>query len=215
MAKKVTTSRATESGKVARESGTASVVASATAPKRASTQTEAEAGPAAQVHASAPAPAAGPSVPPAAASKKRVLDVFYIDSGWNNPVCAAVRENLPAMAEYLHEHRFFVMSPQQSMEFIRRHPGLIGEDPIVLVLDRTAAGEKTPNRSCGFRLSLGCVKSPESAVAMLKWAVQLTVTANTAEMADIISKSAHRETVQGVIELMGEGSSHLIEFAPI
>jgi hypothetical protein len=141
--------------------------------------------------------------------------VFYIDSGWNSEVCSAIRENLPAAAGYLKGHRFFVLTHEQSMHFIRRHPGLIGEDPILLVLDRIAAAAKEPKLSCGFRLSLGSVRHPESAVAMLKWALQLVMTANCSEMAKIISQSAHRETAQGVIELIGEGSSHLMEFAPI
>jgi hypothetical protein len=150
-----------------------------------------------------------------ASRQKRVLDVFFVDSGWNSPVCSAVRENLPAVAEYLHGHRFYTMTPEQSTMFIRHHPALIGEDPMLVVLDRVAAGEKIPNRSYGFRLSMGSVRNPETAVSMMKWAVQLAVTANTAEMAKIISKSAHRETLQGVIEMMGEGSTHLIEFAPL
>lgn len=144
----------------------------------------------------------------------RVFDVFLIDSGWNNAVSAAVRENLPAVAEYLKGHRFFVMNPDQSMYFVRRHPALVGADPMLLVLDRAMAEDKKA-KSWGFRLCLGFIRQPEAAVSMLKWAVQLTMTASASEMATIISKSAHRETLQGVIELVGEGSTHLIEFAPL
>jgi hypothetical protein len=144
----------------------------------------------------------------------RVFDVFLVDSGWNNPVCSAIRENLPAVAEYLKGHRFFVMNPDQSMYFIRRHPALVGADPMLLVLDRSMADNKNA-KSCGFRLCLGYVRQPEAAVSMLKWAVQLTMTAGASEMANIISKSAHRETLQGVVELIGEGSTHLLEFAPV
>ena len=144
----------------------------------------------------------------------RVLDVFLIDSGWNNPVCAAVHENLPTVAAYLKGHRFFVMNPDQSLTFIRRHPGLVGADPLLLVLDRKAAAKKDP-AGCGFRLSLGHVRQPEVAISMLKWAVQLTMTATTSEMASIVRKSGQKETLQGVIELVGEGSTHLLEFAPV
>jgi hypothetical protein len=220
MAKRRTTSHESELGKKSHKKTEATEVSTETL------TTEPAAVPNAEPHAEG---MAGPGMPETAAElsdydppratpaswKPRVLDVFFIDSGWNNPVCTAVRENLPAVAEYLQGHRFFVMTPQQSMSFIRRHPALIGEDPILLVLDRAAAVNKNSSNSCGFRLSLGSVRNPEAAVSMLKWAIQLTMTANSAEMANIISKSAHRETLQGVIELMGEGSSHLIEFAPL
>lgn len=148
----------------------------------------------------------------AGANATRVLDVFLVDSGWNTPVCAAVHENLPAINAFLKGHRFFVLTPEQSVQFVRRHPGMVGADPVLLVLDRNASRSKG---DCGFRLCLGHVRQPEVAVAMLKWAIQLTMTASSAEMATIIRKSAHRETLQGAIELIGEGSTHLLEFAPV
>jgi hypothetical protein len=49
---------------------------------------------------------------------------------------------------------------------------------------------------------------------MLKWAMQLTMTASMTEMSTLVRKSGHRETFQGVVELVGE-SAHLLEFAPI
>lgn len=151
---------------------------------------------------------------PASKAIKRVLDVFLVDSGWNNPVCSAVHENIPAVASFLTGHRFFVMSHEQSRNFLQKHPALVGADPILLVLDRKSATQKNP-AGCGFRLCLGHVKQPEVAISMLKWAVQLTMTASTAEMSACVKKSGNRETLQGVIELMGEGSAHLLEFAPV
>ena len=142
----------------------------------------------------------------------RVLDVFLIDSGWNTPVCAAVHENVPAVAAYLKGHRFFVLNQQQSLTYVKRHPSLVGADPILLVVDRKSSGS---NGGCGFRLCLGHVRQPEVAVSMLKWAMQLTMTASSAEMVTVIRKSAHRETLQGAIELIGEGSTHLLEFDPV
>jgi hypothetical protein len=143
----------------------------------------------------------------------RALDVFLIDSGWNNPICSAVRENLPAVAGYLKGHRFFVMTKEKSLDFIHRHPTFIGADPILMVLDPNAAVKKDA-AGCGFRLSLGHVRNAEVAISMLKWAMQLTMAASMTEMATLVRKSGHRETFQGVVELVGE-SAHLLEFAPI
>ena len=90
---------------------------------------------------------------------------------------------------------------------------MVGSDPVLLFLDRKAAIQNTPG-GCGFRLSLGHVRNPEVAISMLKWAVQLTMTASTAEMSKMIRKSGHRESFQGIVELIGE-SAHLLEFAPL
>ena len=149
----------------------------------------------------APAATSAPPVPAEPAhepvqsshsSKKphRALDVFLIDSGWNNPICNAVRENLPAVAGYLKGHRFFVMSKEKSLDFIQRHPVFIGADPLLLVLDPLAAAKKD-SAGCGFRLSLGHVRHPEVAISMLKWAMQLTMTASMTEMATLVRKSGH------------------------
>lgn len=141
------------------------------------------------------------------------LDVFLIDSGWNTPVCTAVHENIPTMAAYLKGQRFFVLNQEQSLAYIRNHPAMVGADPVLMVVDRNAVSKK--GGRVGFRLCLGHVKRPEVAVAMLKWGMQLTMTATTIEMTRLVEESGHRKTLQGVIELIGEGSAHLIEFAPV
>ena len=178
------------------------------------------------VEVSSGTPSSGPALPTAAESAQtppksptqksepRILDVFLLDSGWNNVVSAAVHENIPAVAAYLTGHRFFVLNHEQSLHFIKRQPKLVGADPLLLVLDRQAARNKNP-AGYGFRLSLGHVRQPEVAISMLKWAIQLTMTASTSEMTNMVRKSGHRESLQGVIELVGEGSAHLLEFAPV
>lgn len=157
-----------------------------------------------------PEPAAAP---PVQAPQPRSLDVFLIDSGWNTPVCAAVHENIPTLAAYLKQQRFFVLNQDQSLTYIRRHPAMVGADPILMVVDRHAAAQK--GARVGFRLCLGHVKRADVAVSMLKWAMQLTMTASIVEMTKMVEQSGHRKTLQGVIELVGEGSAHLLEFAPV
>lgn len=146
--------------------------------------------------------------------RERVLDVFLVDSGWNNEVGNAVRENLPIFAGYLKGQRFYVLTKDQSLNFIRRHPSLVGADPILIVLDREAVKQAT-SKGYGFRLCLGYMRNPEAALSMLKWAIQLSMASNGPEMASIVRESGHRQTIQGTIELIGEGSAHLLEFAPV
>jgi len=152
--------------------------------------------------------------PAAVPRQARSLDVFLIDSGWNTPVCTAVHENIPTMAAYLKGQRFFVLNQEQSLNYIRSHPAMTGADPILMVVDRHAATKSGATR-IGFRLCLGHVKHPHVAISMLQWAMQLTMTASTLEMTKMVEQSGHRNTVQGVIEIMGEGSAHLLEFAPV
>ena len=147
-------------------------------------------------------------------TSSRILDVFLVDSGWNNDVGKAVRENLPVFAEYLHGQRFYVLSEEQSLEFIRKHPSLVGADPILIVLDREASRQKNP-KGYGFRLCLGHMRNPEAAISMLKWAIQLSMASNGPQMSTIVKESGHRQTIQGTIELIGEGTAHLLEFAPV
>ena len=90
---------------------------------------------------------------------------------------------------------------------------MVGADPILMVVDRHAAAQH--GARVGFRLCLGHVKRPDVAVSMLKWAMQLTMTASIVEMTKMVEQSGHRKTLQGVIELVGEGSAHLLEFAPV
>ena len=150
----------------------------------------------------------------ASTTNSRVLEVFLVDSGWNNEVGKAVRENLPVFADYLHGQRFYVLSEEQSLEFIRKHPSLVGADPILIVLDREAARQKNP-KGYGFRLCLGHMRNPEAAISMLKWAIQLSMASNGPQMSTIVKESGHRQTIQGTIELIGEGTAHLLEFAPV
>ena len=95
-----------------------------------------------------------------------------------------------------------------------RHPSLVGADPILIVLDREAVKQKT-SKGYGFRLCLGHMRNPEAALSMLKWAIQLSMASNGPDMASIVRESGHRQTIQGTIELIGEGSAHLLEFAPV
>ena len=157
-------------------------------------------------------PAMG-SVAPSTTSS-RVLDVFLVDSGWNNEVGKAVRENLPVFADYLHGQRFYILTEEQSLGFIRKHPSLVGADPILIVLDREASRQKNP-KGYGFRLCLGHMRNPEAAISMLKWAIQLSMASNGPQMSTIVRESGHRQTIQGTIELIGEGTAHLLEFAPV
>lgn len=143
-------------------------------------------------------------------SRRRAFDVFYIRSGWRTAVSDAVEANMPEVASMLREHRLFVLSEQQVREYVKLHPTLVASVPIMMVIDRTAA-QQNLKTGFGFRLCLGVVKNPETAVSLLKWGVQLALLSRADLMTNAVRKSAHKESFAGIIELLGEGTSHLTE----
>lgn len=152
-----------------------------------------------------------PSTEPSNKQSRRVLDVFYIRSGWKTAVCNAVEDNLAEVASLLRQHRFYVLNEQQVCEYLRLHSILVSAVPILVVIDPEAAKQRLQT-GYGFRLCLGVVKNPEVAVSLLKWGVQMALMSRADLMTKSVRESGHRETFVGMIDLLGEGTSHLVEF---
>ena len=108
-----------------------------------------------------------PSHEPLDPNAKR-FDIFLIDSGWNTAVGKLVRAHLPTMLNYEKEDAFYMLSPEQSVELLKRTPHLIGHDPIILVYDLYAPPSRKKRGYRGFRLNLGLIKHPEQALARLQ-----------------------------------------------
>ncbi len=142
---------------------------------------------------------------------KRVLDVFYIRAGWQNAVSNAIESNLPVVASLLRDHRFYVLNEDQVHDYLKLHYCLVTAVPILVVIDRDAARRNLAG-GFGFRLCFGVVKAPETAVALLKWGVELALMSRADLMTNAVRQSGHRETFEGLIDLIGEGTSHLVEF---
>ena len=129
-------------------------------------------------------------------SRGRAFDVFYIRSGWRTAVSEAVEANMPEVASMLREHRLFVLSEQQVREYVKLHPTLVASVPIMMVIDRAAAKQKLTT-GFGFRLCLGVIKNPETAVSLLKWGVQLALLSRADLMTNAVRKSARQRIVCG------------------
>lgn len=142
---------------------------------------------------------------------QRVLDVFYIRAGWQTAVSRAIEENLPAVASLLRDHRFHVLNQDQVHDYLKLHYSLVAAVPILVVIDRAAAKRQLAT-GFGFRLCFGVVKNPETAVALLKWGVQMALMSRAELMTKAVRESGHRETFEGLIDLIGEGTAHLVEF---
>jgi hypothetical protein len=142
--------------------------------------------------------------------QRRAFDVFYIRSGWRTAVSEAVEANMPEVASMLRDHRLFVLNEQQVRDYVKLHPTLVASVPILMVIDRVAASQNLKT-GYGFRLCLGVIKNPETAVSLLKWGVQLALMSRADLITRAVRKSGHKESLAGMIELLGEGTSHLTE----
>ena len=74
-------------------------------------------------------------------SNAKRFDIFLIDTGWNSAVAKVVRAHLATIFQFEKQDAFYLLSPEQSVEIIRRAPHLIGHDPIMLVYDHYAPSQ--------------------------------------------------------------------------
>ena len=104
--------------------------------------------------------------PPDPTAKR--FDIFLIDTGWNSAVAKLVRSHLGTISTFEKQDSFYILSPEQSIELLKRAPQLIGHDPIMLVYDLYAPPNRKSRGFRGFRLNLGLIKHPEQALARLQ-----------------------------------------------
>jgi hypothetical protein len=103
---------------------------------------------------------------PASPEMKR-FDIFLIDTGWNTLISKLVRSHLPLLYQYQQQESLYLLTPEQSVEILKRAPEFIGHDPTVLVYDLCAPAGRKHRNYHGFHLSLGRFKSPEQALSRL------------------------------------------------
>ena len=69
-----------------------------------------------------------PAVPKESAATAR-FRIFIIDSGWNSPAHKVLQENFGLIRELQKDDPIYVLSKDQSIEFIRHHQERIGRPP--------------------------------------------------------------------------------------
>jgi hypothetical protein len=137
------------------------------------------------------------------------FEVYVIDSGWKTPASEAVRESLDLFSKYLSRHDIYVLSEDQSEEFLQGHPQLLGKDPIIAVLDREAIKQESKN-GIGARLLLGRVQDKNRVQSLLKMLLRIVNTRQLAEdLSGSIRREVHREGVSGAIEVILARAAHV------
>jgi hypothetical protein len=137
------------------------------------------------------------------------FEVYVIDSGWKTESGEVVRESLELFTKYLQRHQVYILSEDQSEEFLQSHPQLLGKDPIIAVLDRDAI-DRESQAGIGARLLLGRIHSRDRVHALLKMLLRIVNTRRLAEdLPGAIRREVHREGVSGAIEVIMETTGHI------
>jgi hypothetical protein len=129
--------------------------------------------------------------------------IFIMDSGWNSPAHKVLQENFGLIRDLQKEDPIYVLSKEQSIEFVRHHPDRIGREPTIAVHDLAAMGESGTTDFHGFRLHLGLMRTPQQALLALQNFVRfLSTHRQSADLEAEIRTDLRREGLAGAIDII-------------
>lgn len=139
---------------------------------------------------------------------------FLIDSGWDGPAPEVIRNNLGMITEFQNHDPLFILSREQSRQLLRKHPHLIGKDPILLARDLHAQKTGGESEYHGFHLNLGLIRDPNQAlVALRKFLHLLAAHRQSADIEKEVKAQLHRKGIKGIkgaIEVLRVSSEALV-----
>jgi hypothetical protein len=129
--------------------------------------------------------------------------IFIIDSGWNSAAHRVLQENFGLIRDLQKDDPIYVLSREQSIEFIRHHPERIGREPTIAVHDLAAMGESGTTDFHGFRLHLGLMRTPQQALlALQNFTRFLSTHRQSADLEAEIRRDLRREGLAGAIDII-------------
>ena len=129
--------------------------------------------------------------------------IFIIDSEANPAAHKVLQENLGLICDLQKEASIYVLSRQQSIEFMRHHQERIGRDPIIAVHDLAVMDQSGTNDFHGFRLHLGLERTPQQALLTLQNFVRfLSRHRRSADFSEEACADLVREGLAGSVEIM-------------
>jgi hypothetical protein len=129
--------------------------------------------------------------------------IFIVDSGWNSAAHRVLAENFALLRGLQKDDPIYVLSPEQSIAFQRRHGSRIGRDPIIAVHDMEALDRDGTSGFHGFRLSLGLLRTPQQALQGLQAFARFLVThRRSTDLEADIRADLRREGLAGAIEII-------------
>lgn len=147
----------------------------------------------------------------APAPEKPRFHFFIIDSGWNSSAARVIRDNLDMITRFQNDDPLYVLTKEQSTALMRRHPHLIGKDPILLARDLEARGACAGTEYHGFHLNMGLIRTPDKAVEGLRNFLHfLAAHRRSADIEKDVREELHRQGLQGAIEVLRTGSEAMV-----
>jgi hypothetical protein len=129
--------------------------------------------------------------------------IFIIDSGWNSPAHKVLRENFGLIRDLQKDDPIYVLSREQSIEFIRHHQDRIGREPLIAVHDLAAMSASGTSDFHGFRLHLGLMRTPQQALlALQNFTRFLSTHRQSTDLEAEIRTDLRREGLAGAIEII-------------
>lgn len=136
---------------------------------------------------------------------------FLIDSGWNTTCARIIRENLDMVTRFQNDDPLYILSKEQSVELLKRHPHMIGKDPILLARDLKAGQGHCSQDYHGFHLNLGMLWEPNKAADGLRSFLNfLSNHRHSSNIENDIKEKLHQDGVQGAIEVLRQGSEAMV-----
>lgn len=130
------------------------------------------------------------------------LDIYIIDSGWESLAHTYLASVIDLFKAYLTEHNLYILSPEQSIAFLKKHPHSIGRDPIIVAVDKIARTLNNPE-GFGTQLELGLIKDPHRIEELIKMFVRIVSNKDKIlEIAHAFRKYNHKEGIGGALDII-------------
>ena len=131
------------------------------------------------------------------------FQIFIVDAGWNSPARRVLHENFGMLRDLAKNDPIYVLSRENSIDFIQNHPSLLGKGPAIVVHDLAALREGGATGFHGFRLHLGLMRSEEQALLALELFARFLAThRRSVDMEADVRRHLRREGIIGAIEII-------------
>jgi len=131
------------------------------------------------------------------------FQIFIVDAGWNSPARRVLHENFGMLRDLAKNDPIYVLSRENSIDFIQNHPSLLGKGPAIVVHDLAALREAGATGFHGFRLHLGLMRSEEQALLALELFARFLAThRRSVDLEADVRRNLRREGIIGAIEII-------------
>ena len=115
------------------------------------------------------------------------------------------------VTRFQNDDPLYILSKEQSVELLKRHPHMIGKDPILLARDLKAGQGHCSQDYHGFHLNLGMLGEPNKAADGLRNFLNfLSNHRHSSNIESDIKQKLHQDGLQGAIEVLRQGGEAVV-----